>query len=138
MDENIQDLVPNVDSEAACQESCFQNSGCQFYTYFTQEDEDYPKFCFLLAKLSNPITTCDSCSTGPKQCSSECTLENGETSTSVMLTNTSESSVIMVNGLKCKLTFLVVGGGGNENGGTEEGVLGTWSTALSRCPQARC
>ena len=33
-----------------------------------------------------------------------------------MLTNTSETSVIMVNGLRCTLTFLVVAGGGNENG----------------------
>ena len=94
---------------AACQESCSQNSECHFYTYFTQEDADHPKFCFLLAKLSNPITTCASCSTGPKQCSNECSLDNGETSTSVMLTNTSETSVIMVNGLKCTLTFLLTG-----------------------------
>ena len=110
------DVLPNVESEAACQQSCSQSSACSYYTYFTTEDAAYPGFCFLLARLSGPVTSCTSCYTGPRQCDNECSLDNGETSTSVMLTNTSDTEVIWVNGFKCEVTYLLVGGGHDSAG----------------------
>ena len=114
------DVLPNVESEAACQQSCSRSSACSYYTYFTTEDAAYPGFCFLLARLRGPVTSCASCYTGPRQCDNECSLDNafqwGDHRDGVMLTNTSDTEVIWVNGYKCELTYLLVGGGHDSAG----------------------
>ena len=124
LDENILDSYPLIEDELACLEICHRDSECAFYTYFFATDPLYHQNCFLLTEFLHPSQPCDTCVTGPVECSNSCVLEiNGEFYSSLMLTNTSETLYVTVNGLgACKLNFLAVGGGGSYVGNTYAGA----------------
>ena len=128
LDENILIMTPDVDTEVTCKQMCVQNDGCSFYTYYFESDPYFHNYCFLLSEFVHPSTECDHCKTGPPDCTNPCTLQlNGEFYQSLMLTNTSETQYITVNGVaSCELRFLAVGGGGKytaTGGGAGSGYL---------------
>ena len=47
LDENVQDLLTNIESEQECKESCLNVSSCNFYTYFFANDTLFEKYCVL-------------------------------------------------------------------------------------------
>ena len=130
LSENVEDVIPYIESEMACKKLCHGNSKCTFYTYFLANDTLYPRSCFLLTEFVYPAQPCSTCITGPVDCRSGCSLNmNGESSKSLMLTDVSKTSEISINGLggSCSLTLLVVGGGGSQlksyGGGGGSGYL---------------
>ena len=127
LNENVEDVIPNVESEAACQEQCRGNSKCQFYTYFLANDTLFPHNCFLLTEFVYPAQPCSTCVTGPvdcEVCSGSLTM-NGESSQALVLTDVTKPSEISINGWGCTLTLLVVGGGGHDGGGATGGGGGS-------------
>ena len=85
LNENVEDVIPNVESEMACKILCLENSKCQFYTLFLANDTLYHSNCFLLTKFVAPAQPCSTCISGPVDCSG-CSLSmNGESSQSLML-----------------------------------------------------
>ena len=124
--ENVQDIIPNIESEMDCKQLCLNNTSCSYYTFFFNNNTQFHKFCFLQTELLPPIESCEACITGPVNCQNACYLKmNGEFYQSLMLT--SSTNEIKVEGFgKCGLKFLVVGGGGDENeanGGAGSGYL---------------
>ena len=122
LDENLIDSVPNVKTELECKDHCINAGNCSWYTYYPDQDSLYHQLCFLQSELLEPISSCEGqcvSGSGPSDCSTNnCVLEmNGETSESVMLTDTSGTHSITVIGKKmgygsCALRILAVGGGG--------------------------
>ena len=102
LDENILVLTPNVELELTCKNKCIQNDNCSFYTYFHGNDSPYHETCVLLTEILPPIQDCDTCVTGPVDCSSnkqQCFLAiNGEFYQSLKVTNTSGSQNLTVIG----------------------------------------
>ena len=120
LDENILELIPGIQSEQECKERCSGNSECSFFTYFFEDDPVLYNQCFLLTEFLDPRQPCETCISGPRDCSNSCYLKyKGEYFQSLMLTNTTEQHYVTVAGVgSCKLNFLAVGGGGNYVGGT--------------------
>ena len=121
LDENILVLTPNVELEQTCKNKCIQNDNCSFYTYFHGNDSLYHETCALLTEILPPIQDCDTCVTGPVDCSSnkqQCFLAiNGEFYQSLKVTNTSGSQNLTVIGpASCELRIFAVGGGGKDAG----------------------
>ena len=88
LDENIQDLLTNIESELTCKQSCLNVSGCTFYTYFAN-DTNFDQFCFLQTEFVGPAQPCSTCSTGPVDCSKAggCSLiMDGEEDTALKVT----------------------------------------------------
>ena len=126
LDENILVLTPNVELEQTCKNKCIQNDNCSFYTYFHGNDSLYHETCALLTEILPPIQDCDTCVTGPVDCSSntqQCFLAiHGEFYQSLKVTNTSGSQNLTVIGpASCELRILAVGGGGKD---ASEGHVG--------------
>ena len=123
--ENVQDIIPNIESEMDCKQLCLNNTSCSYYTYFFNNNTQFHKFCFLQTEFLPPVESCEACITGPVSCQNACSLKmNGELYQSLMLT--SSTNEIIVDGFGCGLKFLVVGGGGDENranGGAGSGYL---------------
>ena len=108
-------------SELDCKIHCINTANCSVYTYYQEKDSLYHQLCFLQSELLEPTHSCEGqCVTGPSDCSAvgDCDLEmNGETSKSVMLTDTigTHSITVTSTGLRlCALRILAVGGGGGE------------------------
>ena len=127
LDENIQDLLTNIESELACRQLCLNVSECSFYTYFYPNDTNFEKYCFLQTEFVGPAQPCSTCITGPVDCSVKCSLAlDGVEHTSLMLNNTDKSNNITITGWgSCDLTLLLVGGGGRygSSGGAGSGYL---------------
>ena len=127
LDENVQDIIPNTESEKDCQQLCLNTTSCSHYTYYFQNDTMFQKFCFLQTEFLPPVQSCETCITGPVSCQeAKCSLTmNGELHQSLMLTHSTNEITVYGFG-KCGLRFLVVGGGGDENhatGGAGSGYL---------------
>ena len=93
IDSNLLDFSDSVESEGECKMNCMAHPDCLYYTYFTEEDAEFPKFCFLLTELLEPVISCDSCMTGPRSCRiTEAILSTGgwteETSTEIFVPST--------------------------------------------------
>ena len=120
-------LTPNVELEQTCKNKCIQNDNCSFYTYFHGNDSLYHETCALLTEILPPIQDCDTCVTGPVDCSSnkqQCFLAiNGEFYQSLKVTNTSGSQnlTVIIGPASCELRILAVGGGGKD---ASEGHVG--------------
>ena len=69
IDQNLLDFRLTVESELECKAGCISTSNCSYYTYFTQEDSQFPGLCFLLTDLISPLTDCPHCLSGPLDCS---------------------------------------------------------------------
>ena len=129
LNENVQDIIPYIESEIECKILCLTKSTCSFYTYFFSNDTLYHKYCVLQTEFVLPAQPCTTCVSGPVDCSNSggCSLNLEEESyQSLMLNNTNKTYNIIVTGRECKLRFLVVGGGGNSNsyhGGGGSGKL---------------
>ena len=67
IDDNMLDFIPNIGTERDCKELCGDRSGCEYYTFYL-EDDPYYGSCLLLSSLEPPIQDCPSCVTGPLQC----------------------------------------------------------------------
>ena len=69
MDENILDAVSNVASELDCKTLCAENGECSWYTYFFRNDTVNHEHCYLQTEFLPPSHPCDTCSSGPVNCS---------------------------------------------------------------------
>ena len=88
LNENVEDVIPNVESEMACKSLCLEShQKCQYYTYFLANDTLFSRSCFLLTEFVYPAQPCSTCISGPVDCNVKCSLTmNGESSQSLMLT----------------------------------------------------
>lgn len=120
IDNNVIDLIPDVDSDLECRNSCLAVRECSHYTYFGDRGQ-----CYLLSSLLEPINYCDNCVTGPDVCTDDdrCLfLQNGTLQKSFMFTDTEE----IINGHlladdHCQVRLFLVGGGGKYSGHTYGG-----------------
>ena len=119
LDENVLDVIPNIKSEIDCKQSCLAHPNCTFYTYFFPNDTIHHQYCFLQTELVGPQQPCETCITGPADCSNTggCSLSmNGEKHKALMLTSVGQTSEIEVindwGNVTCSVALLVVGGGG--------------------------
>ena len=113
------DYFPNLPSEADCKNECDKVQGCNFYTFYLEDDPNYGA-CYLLSSLIQPLEECITCVTGAVDCENfdDCGFElsnNGTKQTHMMFT---EPGVrvdvnIGVSISKCQLRMLAVGGGGD-------------------------
>ena len=110
LDENVQDLLTNIESEHDCKRSCLEAAGCSFYTFYFPNSTHFRDYCFLQTEFVGPAQPCDSCTTAPGDCSITtttaapttttttppgCSLNmDGESSTSLMLTHVNQTSDI--------------------------------------------
>ena len=120
--DNFLDVVSEVSSEENCQAHCVANSECNFYTFFLETDPNAGS-CILLTSLIEPVLPCNSCLTGPTDCSSsqeDCHFESGNNGVGFISPG---SEIIPLLFRKCLLRVLAVGGGGkgDENGGNGGG-----------------
>ena len=137
LNENVQDVIPYIESEMECKKLCLMNSTCTFYTYFMSNDTLFHQNCFLLTHFVSPAQSCSDCITGPVDC--ECSLTmDGESSQSLMLTRIGGPNQITIWGDgSCHLKFLVVGGGGRARyggqffGGAGSGAVGYYSEKVT-------
>ena len=111
LDENIQDILTDIESELSCRQSCLNVPKCSY----PNNDTNVGKFCFLQTEFVGPAKPCYSCISGPVDCSAaKCSLAlDGEEQTSLMLTNTDQTHDVRITGWGlCDISFLLVGGGG--------------------------
>ena len=126
LDDNIVDMVPDVDSDVECRLQCQDAPGCSFYTHFSSADPLFPGLCMLLSHLSAPLQPCDSCTSGPADCSDSCVLmHQGVSTKAVMVTDTKEAtevSLVQAGDSRdmCHLRSLLVGGGGSARQGESQ------------------
>ena len=112
LDENIQDILTDIESEPSCRESCLNVPECSFYTFFYPNDTHYENYCILQTEFVGPAQPCNTCITGPVDCRCSLALD-GEENTSLMLTNTDQTHDVTITGWgQCNIRFLLVGGGG--------------------------
>merc|ERR1719204_1943416 len=131
LDENILDVIPNIQSEIDCKQSCLAHPNCSFYTYFFPNDTIHHQHCFLQTEFVGPQQPCETCITGPADCSNHgCSLSmNGEKHKALILTSVGQTSEIEVindwDNVTCNITLFVVGGGGlsHSSGGGGSGYL---------------
>ena len=92
MEDNILDFYYDVESETDCKDHCAFRDSCTYYTYFKKYGAN-SKTCVLLSQLLGPLQQCDTCVTGPVDCShttAGCHLAiNGESHSSMMFTEAS-------------------------------------------------
>ena len=120
LDENIQDILADIESEQTCKESCLNVPQCSFYTYFYPNDTQFENYCILQTEFVGPSQPCNTCITAPVDCSAvKCGLIlDGEENTSLMLTNTDQTHDVTITGWGlCDISFLLVGGGGRGGSG---------------------
>ena len=89
-DENVQELIPNNESEMDYKHSCLNNTSCCYYTYFFNNDTLFHKFCLLQKEFLPPIESCETCITGPVSCQEV----NRELYQSVMLTSSTKDITV--------------------------------------------
>ena len=135
MDKNIIDMIPNITSGVDCKKLCLESDNCNFYTYYSKEDNQYHELCILLTELLPPVEPSDSASSGPANCtSSECFFDvKGDRLESLMVNGTSvEVNLTAIVFGSCNLTILAVGGGGQgQRGGGGSGYLQYQKISLS-------
>ena len=68
-DDNIVDQILAVQTEAECQNLCFEDSSCGFYTWHNAGSFP-PYFCVLINLCENTVP-CQGCFSGPPECSHE-------------------------------------------------------------------
>ena len=80
LEDNVLASVPDIGSQAECQELCVDTPACSFYTYLLATDPLRPLSCLLLSSVLAPALPRDTAVSGPRICSSSCSLEwRGET-----------------------------------------------------------
>ena len=57
LNENVQEVIANIESEMECKTLCLVSSSCTFYTYFLATDTLYHLYCFLLTGPRTALTT---------------------------------------------------------------------------------
>ena len=118
LDDNIVNIMPDVSSDVECRLQCQDTQDCSFYTHFSAADPMFPRLCMLLSHLKAPLQPCDSCSSGPADCSDSCVLmHEGVSHMALMVTNTREATEVSLvqagdTGNQCHLRSLLLGGGG--------------------------
>jgi len=115
------EMIPNIKFEDDCRELCGDESGCEFYTFYLEDDPNYGA-CFLLSSLKPPIQDCPTCVTGPMHCddTADCSfIYEGNNQTHLMFTQPRVSITFFTSGgshfAECQLRVLAVGGGGHGN-----------------------
>merc|ERR1712155_333520 len=68
LDDNVLDVVPNIDSETDCKQSCLNSTGCSYFTFFLPNSTLFHNYCFLQSEFVGPAQPCPSCVTGPVDC----------------------------------------------------------------------
>ena len=69
LDENVQDLLTNIESEHECKRSCLETAECSYYTFYFPNSTHFRDYCFLQTELVGPTQPCESCTTAPGDCS---------------------------------------------------------------------
>ena len=146
MDSNLVSVVPYTSSEQQCSDLCKAEASCQFYTYFSQEDENNQMLCFLQSDLQPPYEPCDGCHTGPGDCSdfSLCEISySGVDTDHLLLEDTSmvHNVTVLALGLSdCQFKMMAIAGGGagytymgytNVNGGGGSGNIDFYEQNVS-------
>ena len=108
--------------EPSCLLSYKKNPDCQFFTYYSSRDLNYPALCFLQRELSGSLTACEHCKTGISDCSDItddiCSFSVGSDDTpltSFMFTESGTNTTVTISDLGmllCELNIVAVGGGG--------------------------
>ena len=113
LDENVLDVVPNIDTQAECKQSCLSTPRCSFYTWYI-----YHRHCFLQSEFVGPAQPCTACITGPVDCSDT-------TPTTTPLTTTATAPPTTSTTAGCSLTVdgkeQPAGGDGDQPGPGETG-----------------
>lgn len=127
--DNALEIITDVPDEPSCLLSCKKNPECQFFTYYSSRDLNYPGLCFLQRELSGSLTACEHCKTGISDCSDItddiCSFSVGSDDTpltSFMFTESGTNITVTFNisdpaMLLCELNIVAVGGGGRLEGG---------------------
>ena len=138
LDENIQDILTDIESEQTCRESCLNIPKCSYYTFFYPNDTHFENYCILQTEFVGPAQSCNTCISGPVDCPAvKCSISlDGEEQTSLILTNTDKIHDVTIAGLGwCNISFLLVGGGGSGQyqygGGGGSGYLEFGSLQVS-------
>ena len=124
INENFLEMIPDIESEDGCRDLCGDEPGCEYYTFYL-EDDPYYGTCFLLSSLQPPIQDCPTCVTGPRNCDgpTDCSfLYDGTSQTHLMFTQPGVNITLSASRpfiAECQLRVLAVGGGGDgyESGG---------------------
>jgi hypothetical protein len=122
--ENLVGVLDDTAEESVCEASCLSEDACSFYTYHLPNATAFPKTCFLLSSLEEPIRACDdgTCSTGSSSCESTfCGIIdfNGalHQSPGLMVNQTQDVAVVSIGPCLQSLLVLAVGGGGSGKEG---------------------
>ena len=62
------DSITNLSSELDCINECRKSAGCNFYTFYLEDDPNSGG-CILLSSIIDPLEECPNCVTGPVECS---------------------------------------------------------------------
>jgi len=134
IEDNYVDYIPNVSSESGCINECRSASGCNYYTYYLEDDPN-SGVCILLSSIIEPIEECATCVTGPIDCEAECGfIYDGKKENHMMFTDPGVDIVFHTDSSLnlCQLRVLAVGGGGSVwNGGGGSGYIQYFSQTLT-------
>ena len=130
IEENFLRYIPKLPFESEFINECRQTTGCNYYTYFLEDDPNYGT-CILLSSIIEPLEECPTCVTGPLECVNfdDCGFTyNGKKETNMIFTQPSREGVAYNTSLsistKCQLHILAVGGGGaGASGGGGSGYI---------------
>ena len=107
VEDNLISFLPNKINETSCKDACVANNNCVFYTYHLLNDTGLPGGCSLLSSLLQPFRECDTCLTGPADCSKQCWfLRDGQMTSDGLLIDKTRTSVSLqtVSLHPCQLT----------------------------------
>ena len=143
IEDNYIGFVPSLTSEFDCRNECKRTSGCNFYTYFLQDDLHHGS-CYLLSSPKGPFEECPTCVTGALDCENfeedNCGfIYNGQMETHMMFTEPGvevEFNSSLTVFTSCKLRVMAVGGGGHGGsfGGGGSGYIQYLSQNLTHVP----
>jgi len=92
-EDNIVDRIFGVIKEEDCQTLCANNSNCQVYTWYNN-DEVLSNVCVLFSECSEQDYNCPGCFTGPKTCQQNIvtTTQESETELAIIVTGSYKSN----------------------------------------------
>jgi len=110
---NLIEYIPSVPSENDCKSKCAEREGCKFITYYDENHTGFPKICFLLSDLEDPIRSCENCISSSVDCNVGHCGFLGTQNTSAMVMTKSTKVTFFKLGSCSPLKALAMGPGGN-------------------------
>ena len=136
--ENFVDYIPNLSSESACINECRNVIGCNFYTFYLEDDPNSGT-CILLSSIIEPLEACPTCVTGALECENfdDCGFfYNGKKETHMIFSDPGVGVELSTGSIStCQLRVMAVGGGGHgSNGGGGSGYIQYFTQTLTSNP----